>query len=343
MSSSSQRWVLALQHITQYSIVHGRECTVPFPGLEPSTEERYRYVEDFCSSYFPRENTAETRKLLRKEATIIAAKLLLKGNRVAVKIPWFVWEVDKVFWNLCHRFTPKRETCLAMAKPSNASRGREILDSLFETQKDHDRDGDLDINRDSVPEEEKHTESPSQHGTESPVMKFLGRDGMHYPLPMPTQSLYDRRTIWGALYPGVTPPAQPFTLLLPGAFDFWTFVWGPNGSDFNKIRSRFAKERIEVTWKYQEALPGTKVDDKDPIDPEKLPERAHILAIGPANRQAVKNGEFLLIGLQPINADGIGRLWDEIRAWYFDCTMDRITTLRSHLENVAQARKARVL
>ncbi|KAF9771821.1 hypothetical protein IL306_010519 [Fusarium sp. DS 682] len=193
----------------------------------------------------------------------------------------------------------------------------------------------------SIPEEEKHTKSPS--GAESAVVKFLGRDGMHYPLPIPTPSLYDRRSAWVALYPGVTPPEQPFTLLLPTEFDFWTFVWGPNGNDFSKIRSCFTEGRIDVTWKYQQAVPGTKLDNKDPIDPAKLPERAHFLAIGPADRRCVENGELLLSSLKPINVDGIGRLWDDIRAWYFDCAMDRMTTLRSYLENVTQARKARAL
>jgi hypothetical protein len=77
-----------------------------FPGLEPDTKQRRDYIEGFLSQCFPRENPEETKRLLRKDATIIAANLLIKGGTTTVSVSRFEWETDKVFWDLWCEYHP---------------------------------------------------------------------------------------------------------------------------------------------------------------------------------------------------------------------------------------------
>lgn len=72
----------------------------PFPGPEPDAKQRREYVERFLSQCFPRENIEDTKQLLRKDATIIAANLLIKGGTRVTAVSRFAWEIDKVFWDL---------------------------------------------------------------------------------------------------------------------------------------------------------------------------------------------------------------------------------------------------
>jgi hypothetical protein len=189
----------------------------------------------------------------------------------------------------------------------------ETLSTVFaKLKQDHDRDGGLDINRMSIPEEGEYPEARSPN--ESPSIQVLECNGMHYPLPVPTPKVHGRRNAWEALYPGVTPPERerPFTLVLPTEFDFWTFVWGPDGRDLNKIRERLMEERIEVTWRYEGMVHGSEVVFEYPIDTGKLPEAAHALVVGPVNPRGV-DGSELHYNYEPISLEGISRLWTDIR------------------------------
>jgi hypothetical protein len=78
----------------------------PFPGPEPDIEQRRTYVEAFLSQCFPRENTEDARKLLCKDATIIAAKPLIQGRITISTVARFAWEVNKVFWDLWCEYRP---------------------------------------------------------------------------------------------------------------------------------------------------------------------------------------------------------------------------------------------
>lgn len=51
----------------------------------------------------------EASKVLCKDATIIAAKFLIKMDANTVTVSRFVWEVDKVFWNLWCKYRPIQE------------------------------------------------------------------------------------------------------------------------------------------------------------------------------------------------------------------------------------------
>lgn len=210
---------------------------------------------------------------------------------------------------------------------------------FFSLRQDHDRDGGLDINRASVPEEGGGSQVPPQ--TKSTSIEVMEWNDMHYPLTAPVPTLRSRRNAWLSLYPGVTPPDPdlPFTLVLPSEFDFWTFVWGPDGRDFNKIRERLLEERVEVAWRYDERVEGREVNVECPIDTGKLPEIAHALVVGPVVPQAVARGALLLNSRNAINSGGVGRVWADIRTWYFACTLGQLTTMRSYLENMAEGRK----
>lgn len=78
----------------------------PSPGPEPDIKQRRDYVERFLSQRFPREAMQEASKVLRKDATIIAAKLLIKMDANTITVSRFAWEVDKVFWDLWCKYPP---------------------------------------------------------------------------------------------------------------------------------------------------------------------------------------------------------------------------------------------
>ncbi|KAF5557967.1 hypothetical protein FPHYL_7562 [Fusarium phyllophilum] len=289
-----------------------------FPGPEPDTKQRRNYVEGFLSQCFPRENTEDTKQLLRKDATIIAANLLIKGGTRTLSVSRFEWEADKVFWDLWFLGLPPQ------SKPAWPC-----------LRHDHDRDGGLNINRASVPEERKYSQAPPQ--TEFTSIQVMEWNGIYYPLPAPVPALRGRRNAWASLYPGVTPPDPelPFTLILPSVFDFWTFVWGPDGRDFNKIRERLLEERVEVAWRYDERVEGIEVNVECPIDTENLPETAHALVVGPVLPQAVAHS-----GL-PINSEGVGKVWADIRNWVF-CLHLGPTEYNAELSGEHGRRKKRI-
>ncbi|KAG5807016.1 hypothetical protein H9Q74_008426 [Fusarium xylarioides] len=306
-----------------------------FPGPEPDTKQRRDYVEGFLSQCFPRENTEDTKQLLRKDATIIAANLLIKGGTRTVSVSRFEWEADKVFWDLWFLgLPPQSKPAWPWSRPPVPGFAESHSIVFSSLRQDHDRDGGLDINRESVPEEGEYSQAPPQ--TEPTSIQVMEWNGMHYPLPAPVPTLHGRRNAWALLYPGVTPPDPelPFTLALPSEFDFWTFVWGPDGRDFNKIRERLLEERVEVAWRYDERVEGSEVNVECPIDTGKLPETAHALVVGPVLLQDVARGEIL-----SNNSEGVGRVWADIKNWYFACTLGQLTTLRSYLENMAEGRK----
>ncbi|KAF4956290.1 hypothetical protein FGADI_3867 [Fusarium gaditjirri] len=315
----------------------------PFPDPEPDAKQRREYVERFLSQCFPREDSEDTKKLLRKDATIIAANLLIKGRTRTSAVSRFAWEADKVFWDLWSfevlELPPQSKPAWPWPRPPVPKCAEPLSTVLSSLINDHDRDGGLDINLTSVPEEEECPEAPSQ--VESTSIQVIEWNGMHYPLPVPTPTLRGRRNAWVKLYPRVTPPPElPFTLVLPSEFDFWTFVWGPNGRDFNKIRERLLEERVEVSWRYDERVEGNEVNVECPIDTANLPETSHALVVGPVDPQAMARGELLLHNCNPINSEGIGRVWADIRAWYSACTVGQLTTMRSYLDNIAEGRKA---
>ncbi|CVK87550.1 uncharacterized protein FMAN_05497 [Fusarium mangiferae] len=286
----------------------------PFPGPEPDAKQRREYVELFLSQCFPRENIEDTKQLLRKDATIIAANLLIKGGTRVTAVSRFAWEIDKVFWDLWFLgLPPQSKPAWPWSRPPIPKFAESRSRVFFSLRQDHDRDGGLDINRASVPEEGEDQEAPSQ--TESTLIQVMEWNGMHYPLPAPVPSLRARRNAWKSLYPGVTPPDPdlPFTLVLPSEFDFWTFVWGHDGRDFNKIRERLLRERVEVAWRYDERVEGSEVHVECPINTGKLPEAAHALVVGPVVPQAVARGELLSNSCNAINSEGVGRVWADIR------------------------------
>ncbi|PNP77951.1 hypothetical protein FNYG_08677 [Fusarium nygamai] len=311
-----------------------------FPGSEPDAKQRRDYVEGFLSQCFPRENNEDTKQLLRKDATIIAANLLIEGGTRTVSVSRFEWETDKVFWDLWFLgLPPQSKPAWPWSRPPVPG-FTETLSIVFSSLKqDYYRFGGLDINRASVPEEREGLQArPQTQATSIQVMEW---NDMHYPLPAPVPTLRGRRKAWASLYPGVTPadPELPFTLVLPSVFDFWTFVWGPDGRDFNEIRERLLEERVEVAWRYDERVEGSEVNVECPVDTGKLPETSHALVVGPVVPQTVARGERLSNNCDPVNSEGVGRVWADIRTWYVACTSGQLTTMRSYLENMAEGRK----
>ncbi|KAG4259508.1 hypothetical protein FPRO04_08043 [Fusarium proliferatum] len=166
-----------------------------------------------------------------------------------VTVSRFVWEVDKVFWNLWFLgLNSKSKPIWPWPQPPSEKNGEKPSTVFASLREDHLRDGKLDIYRVSIPEEAEYQAAQPQN--ESTSTKAMVCDNMHNPLPIAPPSLNSRRIAWEALYPGATPSERdrPFTLILPPEFDFWTFVYGPDGRDFNKIRERLMEERIETTW-----------------------------------------------------------------------------------------------
>lgn len=207
-------------------------------------------------------------------------------------------------------------------------------------REDHLRDGKLDIHRVSVPEEVEYQATQPQN--ESTSTKAMVCDDMHNPLPIAPPNLESRRNVWEALYPGATPSERdrPFTLILPPEFDFWTFVYGPDGRDFNKIRERLMEERIELTWNYEERAHSS---ESYLTDPEEPPEKGHAIVVWPASLQGADGRELLSEVCKPINLEGISRIWHDILVWYEDFTKTRVTTLRSYLEDLSETRKVRTI
>ncbi|KAF5716225.1 hypothetical protein FMUND_6465 [Fusarium mundagurra] len=165
---------------------------------------------------------------------------------------------------------------------------------------------------------------------------------MHEHLPITPPTLESRTIAWEALYPGVAPrkPDRPFTLILPAEFDFWTFVYGPDGRDFNKIRERLMEERVELTWNYEERVHSSESYRTNPGNP---PEKGHALVLGPASLQGTDGSEISPKAFKPINLEGISRIWHDILVWHRDFTETRVTTLRSYLEDISETRKARTV
>ncbi|KAF5547544.1 hypothetical protein FNAPI_8511 [Fusarium napiforme] len=285
-----------------------------FPGPEPGRKQRRDYVEGFLSQCFPRENPEETKRLLRKDATIIAANLLIKGGTRIVYVSRFEWETDKVFWDLWFLgLPPQSKPAWPWSRPPVPGFAETPSIVFSSLRYDHDRDGGLNINRASVPEEGEDPLAPPE--IESTSIQVMEWNGMHYPLPAPVPTLRGRRKAWATLYPGVTPhdPELPFTLALPS------------------IRERLFGEHVEVAWRYDERVEGDEVNVECPIDTGKLPETAHALVVGPVVPQAEAR--------DPINSEGVGRVWADIRNWYLACTSGQLTTMRSYLENMAEGRK----
>ncbi|KAF4441546.1 hypothetical protein FACUT_2645 [Fusarium acutatum] len=313
---------------------------LPFPGPEADTKERRDCAERYISRYFPRDNIRETRKILRKDATIIAAKLLIKGETETATVSRFAWEVDKVLWDLWFLgLHPKSKTVWLWPQPPSQKNGEKLSTVFASLREDHFRDGKLYINRESVPEEVEHQGTQPQNeftSTQAPVC-----NDMHDPVPLTPPTLESRRIAWEALYPGVAPSERdrPFTLILPAEFDFWTFVYGPDGRDFNKIRERLMEERIELTWNYEERVHSS---ESYLTDPEETPEIGHAIVVGPASLQGA-DGSELSFEDKPINLEGISRIWHDILVWHNDFTKTRVTTLRSYLEDLSETRKARTI
>ncbi|KAG5799670.1 hypothetical protein H9Q69_001300 [Fusarium xylarioides] len=246
-----------------------------FPGPEPDTKQRRDYVEGFLSQCFPRENTEDTKQLLRKDATIIAANLLIKGGTRTVSVSRFEWEADKVFWDLWFLgLPPQSKPAWPWSRPPVPGFAESHSIVFSSLRQDHDRDGGLDINRESVPEEGEYSQAP--------------------------------------------PQTEPTSIQV--------MEWND--------RERLLEERVEVAWRYDERVEGSEVNVECPIDTGKLPETAHALVVGPVLLQDVARGEIL-----SNNSEGVGRVWADIKNWYFACTLGQLTTLRSYLENMAEGRK----
>ncbi|KAF5622811.1 uncharacterized protein FTJAE_10790 [Fusarium tjaetaba] len=225
----------------------------PFPGAEPDIKQRRDYVERLLSHNFPRENNKEARKVLHKYATIIAAKLLINGDIETTTVSRFAWKVDKVFWDLwLAAVLPRSKPDWPWPQPPSQKNGEPLSTVFAALREDHLYDGYLDTNREYFTEELEFQEVQAQN--ESTSIQAPVCDDMHEPLPITPPTLESRRIAWEALYPGVAPRKidRPFTLILPAEFDFWTFVYGPDGRDFNKIRERLMEERVDLTWNYEE-------------------------------------------------------------------------------------------
>ncbi|KAF5581190.1 hypothetical protein FPCIR_10290 [Fusarium pseudocircinatum] len=311
----------------------------PFPGAEPDMKQRRDYAEGFLSQCYPIAAMQEASKVLRKDATIIAAKLIIKEGTETITVSRFAWQVDKVFWDLWlygHHEKPD----WPWPQPPSRKNGEQlstVFDSLLE---DYDRDGELDIDRESVPEEVEHQWDESED--ESTSIEAMVCDDMHDPLPIAPPTLENRRNAWEALYPGVAPSERdrPFTLILPAEFDFWTFVYGSDGRDFNKIRERLMEEQVELTWNYEERVHSS---ESYRTNPETPPEKGHALVLGPASLQGVNASTLSLEASKPIKLEGISRIWHDILVWHRDFTETRVTTLRSYLEDLSETRKARTV
>ncbi|KAF5578109.1 hypothetical protein FPANT_10133 [Fusarium pseudoanthophilum] len=312
----------------------------PFPGAEPDIKQRRDYVERLLSHNFPRENNREARKVLHKYATIIAAKLLIGGDIETTTVSRFAWKVDKVFWDLWLKTVPLRsKPDWPWPQPPSQKNGEPLSTVFAALRDDHLYDGHLNTNREYFTEELEFQEAQAQN--ESTSIQAPVCDDMHEPLPITPPTLESRRIAWEALYPGVAPRRidRPFTLILPTEFDFWTFVYGPDGRDFNKIRERLMEERVDLTWNYEERGHSS---ESYRTNPENPPEKGHALVLGPASIQGV-DGSSLFEACKPINLEGISRIWHDILVWHREFTDTRVTTLRSYLEDLSETRKARTV
>ncbi|KAF5689666.1 hypothetical protein FDENT_4310 [Fusarium denticulatum] len=313
----------------------------PFPGAEPDVKQRRDYVERHLSHNFPRENNPKARRVLHKYATIIAAKLLINGDIETTTASRFAWKVDKVFWGLWLITLPLNlKPDWPWPQPPSQKNGEPVSTVFASLREDHLRDGKLDTDRVFVPKELESQEVQAQN--ESMSIQAPASDGMHEPLPITPPTLESRTIAWEALYAGVAPRKvdRPFTLILPAEFDFWTFVYGPDGRDFNKIRERLMEERVELTWNYEERVHSSK---SYRTNPEKPPEKGHALVLGPASLQGTDGSEISPEACKPINFEGISRIWLDILVWHREFTETRVTTLRSYLEDLSETRKARTV
>ncbi|CZR39055.1 uncharacterized protein FPRO_05753 [Fusarium proliferatum ET1] len=235
-----------------------------------------------------------------------------------VTVSRFVWEVAKVFWNLWFLgLNSKSKPIWPWPQPPSEKNGEKPSTVFASLREDHLRDGKLGIYRVSIPEEAEYQAAQPQN--ESTSTKAMVCDNMHNPLPIAPPSLNSRRIAWEALYPGATPSERdrPFTLILRPEFDFWTFVYGPDGRDFNKIRERLMEEQP--------------------------PEKGHAIVVWPASLQGADGSELSSEVCKLINLEGISRIWHDILGWYDDFTKTRVTTLRSHLEDLSETRKVRTI
>ncbi|KAG9500860.1 hypothetical protein J7337_006541 [Fusarium musae] len=216
-----------------------------------------------------------------------------------------------------------------MAATALAKSWRAAFDVFASLRDDHLRDGNLETNRVFVPKEEESQEVQAQN--ESTSIQTPVCDGMHEPLPITPPTLESRGIAWEALYAGVYPrkPGRPFKMILPAEFDFWTFVYGPDGSDFNKIRERLMEELHSIESYLN--------------NPENLPEKGHVFVLGPTSLQGTDDSEISPEACKPINLEGISRIWHDILVWHREFTETRVTTLRSYLEELSETRKARTV
>ncbi|KAF5606518.1 uncharacterized protein FSUBG_5915 [Fusarium subglutinans] len=145
-------------------------------------EER-DYFEGFLSQCFPRENTEDTKKLLRKDATVIAANLLIKGGTITTSVSRFAWEADKLIKKYAVLgLPPQSKPAWPWSRPPTEKNGKQLSTVFATLKEDHDREGKLDINRESVPKEVEH-----QAALEVPV-----GNGVHEPLPHPGEVSYEK-------------------------------------------------------------------------------------------------------------------------------------------------------
>ncbi|SCV58047.1 uncharacterized protein FFB14_15417 [Fusarium fujikuroi] len=276
----------------------------PLSSEEPDIKQRRDYVERFLSQRFPRDNNQE------------ASKVLLLG------------------------LLPKSKPAWPWPQPPTYKNGEQLSTAFASLREAYFRDGKLDFNHASVPEDVEHQAAQLQN--ESTSTGVMACDKMHNPLTIAPPTLESRRNAWEALYPGVAPSerGRSFTLILPAEFDFWTFVYGPDGRDFKKIRERPIEERIEITWSYEERVHSS---ESYLTNPEEPPEAGHAIIVGPLRLQGENARTLSFEGSKTINLEGISRIWHDILAWHRDFTKTRTTTLRSYLEDITETRKARTV
>ncbi|KAJ3531564.1 hypothetical protein NM208_g8823 [Fusarium decemcellulare] len=140
---------VASQHfMCESSFYPGERFSEPFPGLQPSLEERRRYMKAFLPWMIWTEDFGRDYITVRKHAESLTATRFIERGITEVRDSIFEWQTDRLLWQLWFRKLPKERCPLwpfmkTPKKPTGEGPSQRFADLLEE----HRRNGTLFPNR----------------------------------------------------------------------------------------------------------------------------------------------------------------------------------------------------
>ncbi|KAM0561576.1 hypothetical protein ACHAPJ_002744 [Fusarium lateritium] len=89
---------VAMQHRTLPSQDFPGQFSMPFPGLQPTINQRREYMRTFCQWYYMGQDFESQEREERHGAQLCVAEVLIEAGITSCRVSYFEWRVDRLFW-----------------------------------------------------------------------------------------------------------------------------------------------------------------------------------------------------------------------------------------------------